>query len=113
VNGGGGIGGGVRRGASTYVIQVDDTRDYGEVAHITCRICGRTSYNPQDVQMKYCANCDLMHTHNRGRTQEDVAECGEITRLHPSLMQLLQANFTLAELGQCVDMPVNWQRDGF
>jgi hypothetical protein len=25
---------------------------------ITCLVCGRTSYNPNDVEMLWCANCN-------------------------------------------------------
>jgi ribosomal protein L37E len=28
---------------------------------ITCHVCGRTSYNPNDVQEKYCGFCRVFH----------------------------------------------------
>lgn len=36
---------------------------------ITCPRCGRTSYNPTDIEERYCGACDLYHdqmtTHRR------------------------------------------------
>jgi ribosomal protein L37E len=29
--------------------------------YITCLVCGRTSYNGNDIQMKYCGNCHQFH----------------------------------------------------
>ena len=28
---------------------------------ITCRICGLTSYNPHDVEHRYCGKCHIVH----------------------------------------------------
>ncbi len=28
---------------------------------IKCLICGLTSYNPNDVENRYCANCNVFH----------------------------------------------------
>jgi len=29
--------------------------------NITCRICGRTSYNPNDIKERYCGFCHQFH----------------------------------------------------
>jgi ribosomal protein L37E len=28
---------------------------------ITCLRCGKTSYNPHDVENRYCGNCHIFH----------------------------------------------------
>ena len=28
---------------------------------ITCPLCGRTSYHPQDIKHRYCGNCHMFH----------------------------------------------------
>ncbi len=28
---------------------------------ITCHVCGRTSYHPEDVRNEYCGNCHVFH----------------------------------------------------
>jgi hypothetical protein len=29
---------------------------------ITCLVCGMTSWNPTDIEQKYCQNCHLFHS---------------------------------------------------
>jgi len=30
---------------------------------ITCPRCGRTSFNPNDIEQRYCGNCHRFHDH--------------------------------------------------
>lgn len=46
---------------------------------INCTKCGLTSYNANDVIMRYCANCDLMHEYGRPRRLEDIHQHRLIT----------------------------------
>ncbi len=43
----------------TCLIQDDDRAVGGR--SITCTVCGLTSFNPNDVAHKYCANCHQFH----------------------------------------------------
>jgi len=38
----------------SYEIAADD-------ASITCKHCGRTSYNPGDIENRYCGHCNVFH----------------------------------------------------
>jgi ribosomal protein S27AE len=40
-----------------YAISLTD----GEVLAITCLTCGRTSFNSNDVENKYCGHCHVFH----------------------------------------------------
>jgi len=42
------------RGQATFTIAADGRA-------ITCLLCGKTSYNPQDVAQRYCGHCKLFH----------------------------------------------------
>ena len=33
----------------------------GFMPKITCLVCNKTSYHPQDVKNKYCGNCHIFH----------------------------------------------------
>jgi len=72
--------------AETYEIVLNDTA-------IRCLLCGRTSYNANDVAERYCANCCVFHddlaTVHRLVTAGDVpaADVDFFTRLfgpHPA-----------------------------
>lgn len=89
----------------TYTIQVDDTRDHGQVESIICEICKRQSYCPTDVMMKYCANCDLMHETGQPRTNIDILQARQLSRLRQQHIDALEQEIKVAEC--------NWQRDGF
>jgi len=41
----------------SYMIQTDS---YGHV-WIRCSRCGMGSYNPKDIEQKYCGNCHVFH----------------------------------------------------
>lgn len=89
----------------TYVIQVDHSHDFGEVESIICQLCRRQSYNPTDIIMKYCANCNLMHETGRSRTDADIQRADIIGR-DVALMGTFNEIMTFSE-------KVNWLRDGF
>lgn len=40
-----------------YVVALTD----GTTLSITCLICGLTSFNPTDVEQKYCGSCHVFH----------------------------------------------------
>lgn len=40
-----------------YVVSFTD----GNTLSITCLICGMTSFNPTDVEQKYCGHCHVFH----------------------------------------------------
>lgn len=42
--------------SSGYVVRVIEG-----FTSITCLVCGTTSYNPHDVEHKYCARCATFH----------------------------------------------------
>jgi uncharacterized OB-fold protein len=44
-----------------YAISLTD----GHVLGITCLTCGRTSFNPTDVEQKYCGHCHVFHEEAR------------------------------------------------
>jgi ribosomal protein L37E len=43
---------------STYVLLRDAT---GTLHAIHCNVCGKTSYNINDVKHRYCASCNRYH----------------------------------------------------
>jgi hypothetical protein len=40
-----------------------------ELVSITCPVCGRVSYNPGDVEHRYCGNCHQFHDQMPGGSQ--------------------------------------------
>lgn len=38
----------------------------GELTGILCRKCHRTSYNPNDIERRYCGNCRVFHEDRDG-----------------------------------------------
>jgi hypothetical protein len=46
---------------SKRVIEPTDWEEIVEVPSITCPRCYRTSYNPNDIEQKYCGNCHMFH----------------------------------------------------
>ena len=43
---------------TTYVLLRDSN---GTLNAIHCHICGKTSYNINDIQKRYCASCNRFH----------------------------------------------------
>jgi len=31
------------------------------IESVTCPVCGKTSFNPNDVRERYCGNCHMFH----------------------------------------------------
>ena len=50
---------------------------------ITCPICGKTSYNPNDVEQRYCANCHAFWG--------DLAEGTRVERVRPEDLSAFEA----------------------
>jgi transcription elongation factor Elf1 len=48
-----------RKVEQTFTITYDE--ETGEPTAITCLICGRTSYNKNDIEYEYCGNCHQYH----------------------------------------------------
>lgn len=48
--------------------------DESEAHSITCNICGRTSYNLNDVVQKYCGHCHIFHDDEPGIARVRIAE---------------------------------------
>jgi hypothetical protein len=44
----------------TYIINEEES-PFGVVKSITCLGCNMISYNQQDVEHKYCGNCNSFH----------------------------------------------------
>jgi hypothetical protein len=42
----------------------------GEVNGITCLVCGKTSYNSNDVENRYCAHCHEFHDDRELKSKE-------------------------------------------
>lgn len=51
---------------------------------ITCRTCGLTSYNPNDVAQRYCGRCNVFHhdlvNHPSHYSHPSGIECIEVAR---------------------------------
>lgn len=54
---------------STYLIHPES---------ITCLLCGRTSYHPDDVKHKYCGHCHIFHEDLEQETQHENQRTPEI-----------------------------------
>lgn len=67
----------------TYVLVA---RTNGE-AGIFCKVCGRVSWHPKDVEHRYCGNCNKFHHDMR------VEAAIRAARRKPSLIERIQAFF--------------------
>lgn len=57
---------------------------------ITCPDCGRTSYNPGDIENRYCAACDQFHVRMFYRTMVHVAAIDPL-RIHCLSLEMDEA----------------------
>ena len=113
---------------STYCM---DFTEEGYQKSIYCMLCNRTSHNINDVRLKYCANCNLMHEEQRERTDADIRAAGasdelwEWAEAQTAYSRSLTArDIVLAEqqiafnreqrLARHAEQDnINWGRDGF
>lgn len=90
----------------------------GVTRSIECHRCGRISYFPVDVEMKYCANCDFMHEEGRARNIDDVRRYNERRLNQERAERLCVIGIPPWEAIEGYPNPmtqdeVDWKRDGF
>ena len=95
-------------------------------------LCNRTSHNINDVRLKYCANCNLMHEEQRERTDADIRAAGASDELWEwaeaqtaysrsltardivlAEQQIELREQHLAQRRKDAESDINWGRDGF
>lgn len=88
----------------------DVFEDNGQLA-IRCRICGRESYNKNDVEQKYCGNChqfhDILLVMHEKQKHEPNCFCNMCfkTRMHKQLAE----NKVL--LDKCEEIIQQWTKE--